>query len=105
MYIKYNNKEIQEICEHASVAKRKVGIHQRKVLARRLYQIESADNLAILQQSPGRCHPLRREREGQFSIDLISPLRLVFIPESEGVILIEELVTEVEILEIADTHQ
>ena len=59
---------------------------------------------------PARCHALTGNRSGQLSVDLEHPYRLLFIPAHDPVPtradggLDWRLVTEIEILEIVDTH-
>ena len=59
---------------------------------------------------PARCHELTANRQGQLSVDLKHPYRLLFIPANDPVPrkvdggLDWARVTEIEIIEIADTH-
>ena len=58
---------------------------------------------------PPRCHELTN-RKGVFSVDLEFPYRLLFIPADEPLPLKEdggielELVAEIEVIKIEDTH-
>jgi len=59
---------------------------------------------------PARCHELTGDRAGQLSVDLKHPYRLLFIPANDPIIrksdngLDWSAVTEVEIIDIDDTH-
>lgn len=59
---------------------------------------------------PPRLHELSGNRKGQFSVDLYHPYRLLFIlannpcPLKEDGGLDKEKITQVEIIEIVDTH-
>lgn len=59
---------------------------------------------------PPRCHELIGNRKGQFSVDLEHPYRLIFIPADDPLPVLPDGgldwsgVTEIEIIEIADTH-
>ena len=59
---------------------------------------------------PPRLHALTGERKDQFSVDLDHPYRLLFvtannpIPEKDDGGLDIEKITEIEIIEITDTH-
>jgi proteic killer suppression protein len=59
---------------------------------------------------PPRCHPLSGDRDGQLSVDLEHPYRLLFIPANDPRPLTQDggldwtKVTEIEIVEITDTH-
>jgi len=77
----------------------------------RLQELEAADSLAdISRVPPPRCHELIGDRAGQISVDLVQPQRLLFIPANDPVPRAEDggldwsKVTEIEIIEIADTH-
>ncbi len=81
-------------------------------LAQRLEELASADTLAdISHLPPPRCHALKGNRSGQFSVDLMHPYRLIFTPDHEPVPLTEDggidlrLVTKILIISIDDTHK
>ncbi len=44
----------------------------------RLDDLRDAANLEVMSKLPGRLHPLTGDREGQLSLDLVHPLRLLF---------------------------
>lgn len=74
-------------------------------------ELSAADCLDDISKLPGaRCHPLTGNRNGQFSVDLDHPYRLIFIPANDPIPLGKDggmewkKITEVEIVEIADTH-
>lgn len=78
--------------------------------ARRLDDIRAAANMAVLMTLPGRCHPLRADRKGQWAMDLDHPVRLVFEPilgdqrpDEDGRIDLAK-VTGIRIVEIGDYH-
>lgn len=80
-------------------------------LQQRLMELKSAYNLDdISHVSFARCHPLTGNRKGQFSVDLKHPYRLLFIPANDPISNKEDggldwnRVTEIEIIEITDTH-
>ena len=64
----------------------------------------------ILRKPPPRCHRLVGNREGQLSVDLVHPYRLLFIPANDPIPETDDAgldwsrVTEIEIIEIGDTH-
>ena len=87
------------------------GTHRAKLIRRRLDDLQAAASMEIMRNLPGRCHELKGERAGQFSIDLDGPYRLIFIPSESpppqkkdgglnwtGVIAIT-------LLEVANTHE
>lgn len=74
-------------------------------------ELQAADTLNVVSRlPPARCHELTGNRQGQFSVDLDHPYRLLFIPandplpEREDGGLDRSQVTEVEIIGIVDTH-
>jgi len=105
MYIRFINNKIRKVCETHSVAIKKLGLRNADLLVQRITEMEAADNLQVLRALPApRCHLLLGDRNGQYAVDLIHPKRLVFLPVTELREIIENLITEVIILEIVDYH-
>ena len=80
-------------------------------LQQRLMELKAAPCLDdISKVPPPRCHPLSGDRDGQLSVDLEHPYRLLFIPANDPIPLTQDggldwaKVTEIEIVEITDTH-
>ena len=80
-------------------------------LQQRLMELKAATCLAdILKVPPSRCHQLSGDRDGQLSVDLEHPHRLIFIPANDPIPVTKDggldwaKVTEIEIIEITDTH-
>jgi plasmid maintenance system killer protein len=80
-------------------------------LQQRLMELKAASCLAdISKVPPPRCHPLSGDRDGQLSVDLEHPYRLLFIPANDPIPLKQDggldwtKITEIEIVEITDTH-
>lgn len=80
-------------------------------LQQRLMELKAAPCLSdISRVPPPRCHPLSGDRDGQLSVDLEHPLRLLFIPANDPIPLTQDggldwtKVSEIEIVEITDTH-
>ena len=74
-------------------------------------ELKAAACLAdISKVPPARCHPLSGNRDGQLSVDLEHPYRLLFIPANDPIPLTQDggwdwtKITEIEIVEITDTH-
>lgn len=77
----------------------------------RLQQLEAAANLAEMWLLPGaRCHELVNDRDGQISLDLVHPQRLIVVPDHDPVPrkpdggVEREGIAKVMIIEIIDTH-
>ena len=80
-------------------------------LKQRMMELSAADTLSdISHLPPPRCHELTGKDAGTFSVDLEHPYRLLFIPANDPVPLRSDggidrtQVTEIEIIEIRDTH-
>jgi len=88
-----------------------LGVKGGEKLQQRLMELKAAQNLGdISRLPPARCHELTGNRSGQLSVDLDHPYRLLFVvanapsPTREDRGLDWDRVTEIEIIEIADTH-
>ena len=80
-------------------------------LQQRLMELKAAPCLDdISKVPPPRCHPLSGDRDGQLSVDLEHPYRLLFIPANDPIPVTQNggldwtKVTEIDIIEITDTH-
>ena len=90
---------------------KQLGDKMARKLRQRMAELKAADTIAdISHLPPPRCHELTNNRAGQFSVDLEHPYRLLFIPANDPIPLREGggidlvRVTEIEIIEIEDTH-
>lgn len=111
MEVYFRNKKFQKLCNSESVMLCELGKKRATKLQTRLMELRAADNLGqIPKVPPPRCHELSADRQGQLSVDLDHPYRLLFIPANDPIPRKEDggldwsAVTAVEILEIADTH-
>ena len=85
MKIHYRTKKLQKICENAEIATKEYGNKMAEKIHFRIDQISAVDNVEyLIQYRIGRCHPLYGDREGQYSMDLIHPYRLIFIKENDN---------------------
>jgi len=80
-------------------------------LQQRLMELSAAASLAdMLRLPPARCHELKGDRKGELSVDLEHPFRLLFVPANIPIPAKEDGgldwagVTEIEIIDILDTH-
>lgn len=87
------------------------GAETARRLGRVLHQLEAAETLAELATLPQlRCHELHEDRDGQISLDLTHPLRLIVevamdpIPRKADGGLDWSQVSAVLVVEVADTH-
>ena len=111
MIIFFRTNKLQKQCSSVKETLRAFGATRARKLQQRLMELKAATNLnQIARVPPARCHELTGNRQGQLSVDLDHPYRLIFIPANDPVPRREdggldwEWVTEVEIVEIADTH-
>lgn len=112
MEIRFKNRKLEKSLTTDRDMVAKHGPRRAKLIQQRLSEIDAAPNLKILGLLPGpRLHPLKGNRKGELSLDLDHPYRLLIRPDHDPV---PELpsggldpaqVTQVEILEIADTHE
>ncbi len=111
MDIFFKTRAIQKLCSKDAVAQKKLGPKLARNLQRRMMELKAAESLAdISHLPPARCHELKGNRKGQLSVDLEHPFRLLFIPANNTVPIGEDggldrtQVTEIEVIEIVDTH-
>jgi len=108
--IYFKTKKLQKACSEEREMKKQYGRRAGK-LKQRLMELRAADTLAdISHLPPPRCHELEGDREGQFSVDLDHPFRLLFVPAHDPIPRREdgsidrENIREIEIIKIEDTH-
>jgi plasmid maintenance system killer protein len=108
--ITYRTKRLAKICNDSQRASVKLGAEQAKRLRQRLDDLHAVGTLSVMRNLPGRTHELDGDRKGELSIDLVHPYRLIFVPANSPIPLKEDggfdwtAITEIEIIEITDTH-
>lgn len=83
MEIRFKDARLREICERQAVATRTLGDAVARKLRARLADLCAASTVADL--TAGRPHQLKRDRAGQFALDLRGGVRLVFEPANDPV--------------------
>lgn len=84
MEILFKDKKLENLCNKHDVAVRKWGADNARLLRKRLDDILDSENLAELLMIPqARCHPLKGDMKGKFSVDLKHPYRLIFEPADD----------------------
>jgi toxin HigB-1 len=108
--ISFTKNKMAKICSSESEMRRTYGSMARKLM-QRLEELRAAEALSdISHLPPARLHELTGDRAGQFSVDLDHPYRLLFKPDHDPVPtkddggVDKEQVTEIVIVDIADTH-
>ena len=111
MVIYFKTKKLQKICSNTNESIKKLGPKMARKLQQRLMELKAASCLADISKVPSpRCHPLSGDRDGQLSVDLEHPYRLLFVPANDPISVKQDggldwaRVTEIEIVEIGDTH-
>ncbi len=111
MLIYFETRNLQKICSKENEAVKKLGLKMARKLQQRMMELSAAACLDdISKLPPPRCHQLKGNRTGQFSVDLDHPYRLIFIPASDpepekkdGSLDLVKIVS-IEIIDIVDTH-
>ncbi len=108
MDILFANDDLETLCSSEREGKRRLGARSAKKLRTRLADLQAAAKVTDL--VAGRPHPLKRDRLGQFSVDLDGGWRLVFesandpVPRDTSGQVIWALVTAICIVYIGDYH-
>ena len=108
MDISFKDRKIRVKCEDRRTAERSLGAACAAKLRTRLSDLEAAANVGEL--FAGRPHPLTRDRQGQYAVDLAGGKRLVFEPDHDPCPWLENQaidwsrVTRIRIVFIGDYH-
>lgn len=111
MILYFRTKQLQKVCSNSREALKKHGEKLARKLQQRLMELQAATSMSCISKvPPARCHELGGNRKGQFSVDLVHPYRLLFIPANDPLPRLPDggldwsNITEIEIIEITDTH-
>lgn len=111
MEIYFKTRRLEKICNNEKETIKAFGPKMAIKLQQRLLELGAAKSLNdISRLPPARCHQLSGKRKNQFSVDLDHPFRLLFIPANETVPTLPDggldvnNITEIEIIEVTDTH-
>jgi proteic killer suppression protein len=106
--ILFDDERLRKLCEDEKTAKKNLGRDSAKKLKSRLADLRAAQTVRDL--VAGKPHPLKRDRAGEFSLELHGGVRLVFAPANEPAPrTVDEAVdwarvTEVLVIYIGDYH-
>ena len=103
MKITFKNKKLEKSFLDSKKLIKKYGSENSRKIAMVFSHLQAANSLKEIPPAI-RPHPLKNNRQGQFSTDLKHPYRLIFIPDGEHDINDYSTVKEVIIVEITDTH-
>jgi proteic killer suppression protein len=107
------DKRLRKVANDPAACRREYGANMAKKIALRLAVLDGADSLADFwppNSGPERCHELKGNRKGTFSVDLNQPYRLLFEaskPRVEDVTDERErwkAIKSIDITAIEDTH-
>jgi proteic killer suppression protein len=111
MDIIFKTNKLEKLCNNKAYREKECSPKRAKLLGRRMDDLRAADCLAdISSLPPTRCHELTGDRDGQISIDLDHPYRLLFVVANEpGPLkpdggLDRDKVTAIKIIGVEDTH-
>jgi proteic killer suppression protein len=109
--ISFKDGKTEKVFCDSKALRRRWGAEQAKMIARRITQLEAAENLATLRELPQvRAHELSGNRAGQISLDVKHPYRLIIVPDhvenprKEDGGLDWDRITKVKVLGVEDTH-
>lgn len=94
MEVRFRTRKLARWFERASAATRDLGPVIARKYVERINLIGASADFEELRQLPGlRCHPLRQDRNGQWSVRLTGQMRLIFtiVSESPEAIQVEEV--------------
>ena len=113
MKLYFRTRKLQTALEDAAGRKRAYGADMAKKIEIRLTTLQAAESLYDLWpplKLPERCHQLKGDLAGTFSIDLKHPHRLLFVPVELPALpdddpqTLWKACTTIEITDVADTH-
>jgi proteic killer suppression protein len=106
-----SGKRLRKVIDDEAACRRQYGANMAKKLALRLASLRAAESLADFwppKSGPERCHELKGDRKGTFSVDLNQPYRLLFQATKEPNAADEQerwkSITSIDITAIEDTH-
>ncbi len=111
MEIGFQSAKLKKDCDDFKLLRKAHGEHRAKLIRRRLDAIGAAVVLEDLRDTPGRLHELKGDRQGQLSMDLDGPYRLILVPAHNPVPMRAgsgmdwSQVSAVTVIGIEDTHE
>lgn len=112
MDISISDKRLRKVAKDPAACQREYGVNMAKKIALRLAALYAADSLADFwppKSGPERCHELKGDRKGTFSVDLNQPYRLLFQATKQPNVADEQQrwksITSIDITAIEDTHE
>jgi len=86
MLLFFRTTKLQKVCNSHKEMQKTYGAARAKKLQQRLMELRAADHLGqISRVPPPRCHEMTGDRQGQLSVDLDHPYRLIFVPDNNPI--------------------
>ena len=111
MDISISDKRLRKVANNPAACQREYGVNMAKKIALRLASLRAAVTLADFwppKSGPERCHELKGDRNGTFSVDLNQPYRLLFQATLKPNVADEQQrwksITSIDVTAIEDTH-
>jgi plasmid maintenance system killer protein len=111
MDVSISDRRLRKVINDNTACQREYGVDMAKKLTLRLASLRAAVSLADFwpaKSGPERCHELKGDLKGTFSVDLKHPYRLLFKPIKEPDVTDEQerwrSITSIDITGIEDTH-
>ena len=111
MEIYVRDNKLKSALEDEAVCKRRYGMDMMRKLKLRLAALRAAQSLEDFWpplSGPERCHELKGDLQGTFSVDLNQPYRLLFRATKEPNVTDEQQrwksITSIDVTAIEDTH-
>ncbi|MFC2500431.1 hypothetical protein [Selenomonas noxia] len=111
MNIAFKTNKLEKTCNNHQAAIKTWGEQIARKIVQRLNEFRAADTLAVISHlPPPRLHKLKGKREGEYAVDLVQPVRLIFKVDQSPLPLLTDggvdhsMVTSIMILEVEDYH-
>lgn len=106
------DKKLKKALENDAERRKRFGSEMAKKLKIRLDSLAAAESLADFwppASGPERCHELKGDKKGKFSVDVKQPYRLLFTAEPDREAFDDErerwaAIKSIEIVGVEDTH-
>ena len=111
MEIAFRTRKLEKAFNAADALQGTYGTKMARAIMMRMAVLRAAQNLTLVPTSrPDRRHQLSADRDEQFAVDLVQPVRLVFeanhepVPRRKDGGIDTDQVTAIRILEVIDYH-
>ena len=84
MIIQFNNKQLEKFANNNQTAIKKWGAKRAQLFITRLNQLQSISSMEEVNLLPGKHHPLKNERKGQWACNLDGGWRLIYRPTKKN---------------------